>query len=386
MGMKILHTSDWHLGKRLMERERLPEQKRVLAEIANICEERDVELVLVAGDVFDSYLPPAEAEEVFFRFVKEIAGEKRAVAVISGNHDDGVRLSASAPLAADDGVYIFGGRSQAFPVGGNRPVRAVEAGESYVIIENSKGERVYINALPYPNEARLKEEKTEESYAEKAQRWIRAGDAAYDGKMPHILLTHLFVAGGCVAESERDISLGGARAVPISALPDFGYTALGHLHRGQKAGNYARYSGSLLQYSFDEAGTEKGAILLETGEEGITVLEEIPFKEGVRLVRLEAASVDDALTLLRMHEGKYIELTLRLSAPLSAVETKALREANEGLITVIARVDASEESPIVRRAKLSAGELFAEYYRTQFSKEPEAQLSEAFLRLVEEGS
>ena len=99
--MNILHTSDWHIGKRLMDRERLPEQIEALDELAVICERERVDLVLVAGDVFDTYMPSAEAEEVFFRAVKKLAGSSRAVVIVSGNHDDGVRLAASAPLAAE---------------------------------------------------------------------------------------------------------------------------------------------------------------------------------------------------------------------------------------------------------------------------------------------
>ena len=122
-----------------MERERLPEQAEAMEELAAICEEKNVDLVLVAGDVFDTYLPSAEAEELFFRTVKKLAGENRAVVIISGNHDDGVRLAASAPLAGEDGIYIFGNRPSAPPVGGARKTRAVEAGEHYVVIENAAG-------------------------------------------------------------------------------------------------------------------------------------------------------------------------------------------------------------------------------------------------------
>ncbi|MBQ8658862.1 MAG: exonuclease subunit SbcD, partial [Clostridia bacterium] len=88
--MKILHTSDWHIGKRLVGRERLDEQEAVLDEIAQICETEEIELVIVAGDIFDTYTPSAEAENLFFKKIRKIAGETRAAILISGNHDDGV--------------------------------------------------------------------------------------------------------------------------------------------------------------------------------------------------------------------------------------------------------------------------------------------------------
>ncbi len=379
--MNILHTSDWHIGKRLMDRERLPEQTEALGALVSVCEEKEVDLVLVAGDVFDTYLPSAEAEEVFFRTVKALAGEKRAVVIVSGNHDDGVRLAASAPLSGEDGIYLFGNRPAAIPVGGNRPVRAVEAGERYVVIENRAGERVYINALPYPNEARFREDKTEESFPEKISRWIAAGDEAYRGDMPHILLTHLFVAGGKTSDSERDIDLGGARAVPLSCLPKTGYVALGHLHKKQKIGENARYSGSLLQYSFDETA-DKSFVLLKTEGTAIRVAEEIPVRAGKKLVRLEAVGAEEALRLLPQYPDCYAELTLHLNAPLTAKETQALREANDGLVSLIALVRSEEAAPAAVRSSLSASELFSEYYRSQYGEEPSAELKTAFLALL----
>lgn len=380
--MNILHTSDWHIGKRLMDRERLPEQIAALDEIVRICDERDVDLVLVAGDVFDTYMPSADAEEVFFRAVKRIAGEKRAVVIVSGNHDDGVRLAASAPLAAEEGIYLFGGGCDAVPVGGDRAVKAVASGEGYAVIANARGEQVYINALPYPNEARLKEEKTDESYADKLRRWVARGEAGFSGNMPHILLSHLFVAGGKVSESERDIDLGGARAVPVSLFSAFDYVALGHLHKPQKLGENVRYSGSLLQYSFDEF-EKKQVILLHTQEKSLEI-EEIPLSSGRKLVRLEEENVERAAALLKQYPGAFIELTLRLSAPLTSQETQLLRAANDGLVSLIVRTRAESSSPVIKRSSLSSKQLFEEYYRCVYGEDPASDLTQAFLELLEE--
>lgn len=383
--MNILHTSDWHIGKRLMDRERLPEQIAALDEIARICDERAVDLVLVAGDVFDTYMPSAEAEQAFFHAVSRIAGKRRAVVLISGNHDDGVRLAASAPLAAQEGIYLFGGGQEIADCGGGRPVRAVAAGEGYLVVENAQGERVYINALPYPNEARLKEEKTEESYADKLRRRIERGDAGFTGGMPHILLSHLFVAGGKVSESERDIDLGGARAVPVSLFEGFEYVALGHLHKPQKFGGNVRYCGSLLQYSFDER-EDKQVILLHTQGERILSVEEIGLTAGKRLIRLEEKDVLRAAALLKQYEDAYIELTLHLNAPLTSQETQMLRAANEGLVSLIVRTQGQSVLPAIKRSTLSSGELFTEYYRSVYGEAPARELTEAFLALLEEGA
>lgn len=379
--MNILHTSDLHIGKRLSGRERLPEQIAALDEIATICDKEGVSLVLIAGDVFDTFLPPAEAEDAFFAGVKKLAAENRAVVIVSGNHDDGVRLAASAPLAEEQGIYIFGNKPRVFATGGNRPVRAVEAGENYIVIENEGGERVYINALPYPNEARLKEDKTEETFAEKIKRWIARGEEGYRNDMPHILLTHLFVAGGRTSDSERNIDLGGARAVPLSCLPQEGYVALGHLHKKQSIGN-ARYSGSILQYSFDETNTEKSVVLLKTEGRSFQT-KEIPLQSGKKLVRLEANGPEAALSLLQQYENCFIELTLHLTQPLSTHETQALREANEGLVSLIVQLSGAQAPTVVSRSALSAEELFGEYYRSVYGEDPKEELLSAFLELLE---
>ncbi len=381
--MKILHTSDWHIGKRLADRERLPEQDAVLLEIGAICEREGVDLLIVAGDIFDTYVPSAEAEELFYRRIKEMA-QGRTVVLISGNHDDGVRLCAAAPFALEHGVYLFGNKPTIAPIGKRGGTGVVEAGENYIVVENAKGERVYLNLLPYPNEARLKEEKTDESYAEKTARWIGRGEAGYRGDMPHILVAHVFVAGGSVSESERDIDLGGARAVPLFSLPEHGYVALGHLHKRQRAGKNGYYSGSILQYSFDEANAQKSVMLLETKGNDIETLREIPLTAGKKLVRLECNGVEEALSLLLRYEDCYIELTIHLDAPLTSAQTQALRECNAGLVNLIARVSAEERANVPLRSMLKADELFSLYYKSQFAAEPPPELLTAFLALVKE--
>lgn len=385
--MKILHTSDWHIGKKLMNRERLDEQAAVLDEIADICDREGVELVLVAGDVYDTFLPPAEAEELFFRAVRRLAGENRAVFLISGNHDDPVRLSACAPLAQEAGIYVAGGHTPPLPVGGNRAVHVAASGEGYAVFENGKGERVYVNALPYPNEARLREEKTDESFADKISRWISRGQAAYRGDMPCILLSHLFVAGGSVSEGERDIDLGGARAVALDCLPDCDYIALGHLHKKQHfTEKNVWYSGSILQYSFDEAGTRKRVILLETDEKKLLSVKEIPLTQGKKLLRLFAGGVEEGLHLLEENPDCHAELTLRLTAPLTSEETRALL-SHKCLKSLIPSVETAAGGTFsVRRRELTDGELFDEYYRSVYGKEASGELKTLFLQILGEVS
>lgn len=385
--MKVLHTSDWHIGKRLLGRERIGEQREVLREIADICDREKVELVLVAGDVFDTYLPSSEAEDVFYTSVKELAGEDRCVVIISGNHDDNVRLTAATSLSEEHGIYIYGNISHVPDISLRRKTHPVRVGVNFMEIENEAGEQVFINILPYPTEARFKENKNpEESFRDKIYRWISAGEAENTKNLPSVFMSHIFVAGGNISEGEREIDLGGARAVPVDILPDSDYIALGHLHRKQHIGGNRNvfYSGSVLQYAFDEANVEKKVIAFDLHKEGVFNLKEIRLTAGKTLVRLTACSVEDALELLTRYQNSFIELTLFLKKPLIPAQIKELKEKNEGLISIIPEInDETAKYEYAVRRNLSSSELFTEFYKSRFEEEPSSELLQLFLQLAE---
>ncbi len=382
--MKILHTSDWHIGKRLMGRERLGEQAEVLDEIVNICERERVELVLVAGDIFDTYLPSAEAEDLFFSKIKAVAGENRAVLLISGNHDDGVRLSASAPLSEELGIYIVGNSRRPLPLRSVRKVRPVSSGAGYAVFVNDRDERVFVNTLPYPNEARFKEEKSDLPFVERMKKWIDEGEAGNCERLPSVFLSHIFVAGGVTSESEREIDLGGARAVPPEILPGSDYIALGHLHKRQHMGRgCCYYSGSPLQYSFDEANGEKSVKVFDLSEKGVENLKDVPLCSGKKLIRLEAESPSRAQELLALYPDALAELRLHLNAPLTSTEAAEL-SACANLVSLITEVCETGTLEFESRKGFSDSRLFEEFYRAQYKDAPEEDLKALFLSVVQE--
>lgn len=381
--MKILHTSDWHIGKRLISRERLDEQAEVLDEIVEICDREEIDLVLIAGDIFDTYTPSADAEELFYRKIKKVAGQERAVLLISGNHDDGVRLSAAAPLAEEYGIYIVGndrkvlGRSAK-----TRRVYPIESGKGYVLFEKGE-ERAYISLLPYPNEARFREEKSELPYIEQMQKWLAEGDAGNTQGYPSILMAHIFVAGGSVSDGEREIDLGGARAIPSDALPKFDYIALGHLHKKQRMGKgNCYYSGSPLQYAFDERA-DKSVKVFDLAKDGVQNLHDVPLTKGKKLVRLEANGVEAALALLEQYPDCHVELKLFLSSPLSGVDAKRLSN-NENLVSLLAEVQTQENLQFESRKGLSDEGLFDAFYKSQYGVEARPELKALFLQTLAE--
>ena len=382
--MRILHTSDWHIGKRLLGRERLLEQERVLDEMLGVCRAKSVELVIVAGDVFDTFVPSAEAESLFFKKIKQFAEDGRAVVVISGNHDDGVRLCASAPICDEYGVYFIGNDRRALPTQKRGKVYPVSSGKGYAVFENEAGEKVFLSALPYPNEARFKEEKSELPFAEQMRRWVEEGANENVEKLPSLLVAHIFAAGGVTSESEREISVGGARAVSVDELPPFDYIALGHLHKRQKMGkNHAYYSGSPLQYSFDEANTEKSLQVFDLTENGVRNLEIIPLQSGRKLVRLQAVGLAAATELLERNAEFLVELTLHLTEPLTRAESRALAE-HENLVSLVAQVQTQAAAYGESKKGYSDEKLFEEYYLRQFGAPPSDDLKTAFLEILTE--
>ena len=380
--MRILHTSDWHVGKRLMGRERLQEQAEVLDEIIEICNREQIELVLIAGDIFDTYTPSAEAEELFYSKIKRVAGNDRSVLLISGNHDDGVRLSAIAPLSEEQGVYVVGNARLAISLKENektsRLVRPIASGKGYVVFENQQGEKAFIATLPYPNEARFKEEKSDLPYVERMQSWLNEGVNQNVEKLPSVILAHIFVAGGMASESEREIELGGARAFPVDALPNVDYIALGHLHKKQRMGKgHSYYSGSPLQYSFDERA-DKSVKVFDLGVDGAQNVKDVPLMKGKKLLRLEASDVESGERLLKAYPESLIELKLLLNAPLSASETAALSK-NANLVSLLTEISVNQELEFESRKGLSDGALFDAYCKASYGAPPKAELKELFL-------
>lgn len=379
-----MHTSDLHIGKKLMGRERYGEYRSVFTEISEICKKEGVELVLIAGDVFDTYTPSSEAEEIFYSGIKLLA-ETCAVLIISGNHDDYVRLTAAAQIAEELGVYIIGNNLRAVSCKKRKNVYPSRSGAGWVVFTNCHGEEVYINALPYPNEARFKEGRSDESFTQKMSRWIETGEAGKSGDgIPSVFLSHIFLVGGAVSDSEREIDLGGTRAVGLDLIPECGYCALGHLHKRQKIGEKAYYSGAPMRFSFDECGQVKSVNVFELDKNGVKNFKQVEITSIKNLVRLQANGVESALKLLERYRNDYVEMTLNLDSPLTSVESAELRQT-ECLISLKTNVKSPDcaDNKISNKNK-SSSELFSDYYKSRYDAEIPKELLALFLSLTEE--
>lgn len=262
--MNLLHLSDLHIGKRVNEYSMLEDQKYILNEILNIIHEKKVQTVLIAGDIYDKSVPPAEAVAVLDEFLTKLMDSHIEVFMISGNHDSQERLNFGSRIMDKNGVHIAG-RFQ-----GNLCHYALK--DEYGIIN------VYL--LPFLKPAMLLPyfEEEIESY-EKAIEFALS-TVKIDKNQRNLLIAHQFVtnAGQKPVQSDSEnVSLGGVEEVDYKIFDDFDYVALGHIHRSQSMGRKTvRYAGSPLKYSFSEVRHEKSVTLITWKEKENLKYEKIP--------------------------------------------------------------------------------------------------------------
>lgn len=382
--MRILHTADWHLGRQLEGRSRFEEQAAFIDELVTMVKEERIDLILMAGDVYDTANPPAEAEELFYEALARLShGGKVTLAFIAGNHDHPDRLAAASPLLKGRSLHLLG-----------RPGREV------IPLTTAKGEEAVLYALPYPSEARLREsfgEQTGEDEMQKAYDarvaalFLEAG-AHFRADTVNLAMSHLFVAGGMESESEREIQVGGAYTVNAPSLPAGAhYVALGHLHRPQNVGGSpspARYAGSPLAYSFSEAGYAKSVTVIEAEAGKAAAIQEIYIRSGKPLVVWKAAAgLPQVYQWLEEGRDKqaWLQIDLHVTEPPSQEEIIRLRKAHPGIIhirTIYPEMEEKQEFFADRSLPLE--ELFRRFYRRKMGgREADAELVSRFLSLLE---
>lgn len=406
--MKILHTADWHLGKRLDRFERLDEQRLVMAEICDIAEREQVQLVLIAGDLFDTYNPPAQATELFYKTVKRLAADgRRAVVAIAGNHDSADRIAAPDPLARECGILLAGYPDAVVPefeLDSGLRVTQSEPGFAELALP---GEAAPVRLLltPYANEQRLKTflgmEDAEQTMRELlAERWKTLADQYCDEEGINLLVAHLFFtpASGEVVEEPEDekpvLHVGGAQQLYADSIPpQVQYTALGHLHRCIEIRGGARpvmYSSSPLSYSFSEAEQQKYVMIVEVEPGQPAQVRRVPLHSGRPLKRLKANGLGDALAQLRENQDALIELSLTTETYLNAAETRMLHDAHAGIVTIIPYVtqqagEPAEEAGLIDLQR-PMHELFADYFRSKNGDLAPGESLMALFREVQAGS
>ncbi|MFD9790117.1 exonuclease SbcCD subunit D [Streptomyces sp. NPDC059070] len=342
--MRLLHTSDWHLGRSFHRVSLLDAQAAFLDHLVATVRERDVDAVLVAGDVYDRAVPPLAAVELFDRAIHRLAEADVPTVMISGNHDSARRLGVGAGLIERAGIHL-----RTDPAGCATPV----------LLSDAHGE-VAFYGLPYLEPALVRDEfKTAKAGHEQvlgaAMDRVRADLAARAPGTRSVVLAHAFVAGGEPSDSERDITIGGVAAVPAGVFDGVDYVALGHLHGSQALTGRVRYSGSPLAYSFSETAHRKSMWLIDLAADGGIDAERLdcPVPRPLARIRGPLATLLDDPALER-HEDAWVEATLTDPVrPDDAMARLAVRFPHT--LSLVFEPDRAPEDPLASYARRLQG-------------------------------
>jgi exonuclease SbcD len=285
MNMRLLHTSDWHLGRSFHGVGMLDAQRAFVDQLVARVRELSVDVVLIAGDVYDRALPGVDVVNLLDDALVRLTGAGAQVVLTSGNHDSAIRLGFASRLLEKGGVHLRTRPDELdvpllLPLGGGGTDQG--AGAQQTEQRGEEGPVLAIYGIPWL-EPRLVADQLGVDTASHfdvtraATERIRADVAARgESRTVHsVVLAHTFASGGISSDSERDLSIGGVGAVPLDLFDGFSYTALGHLHGRQSLSAEVRYSGSPLAYSFSEAKHQKGGWLVEVDGSGVTAVEEV---------------------------------------------------------------------------------------------------------------
>lgn len=288
--MRILHTSDWHVGRTFHGRDLLSDQQVALRALADVVADRAVDVVVVAGDLFDRAVPSADAVGIAGAALEAVRAAGAVLVVVPGNHDSAARLGQAGSFAAHGGLHL---RTTVGGIG------------DPVVVDDANGP-VAFYGVPYLDpdvhrDALGASGRGHEAVLTAAMDVVRADLARRPAGTRSVVLGHAFVVGGEPSGSERPITVGGVQTVPAGVFAGPDYVALGHLHSVQRVADRVRYSGSPLPYSFGERSASKAALLVELGPGGEVDVERV----DLPVVRPLSRLVGDLAELLadRAHEG-----------------------------------------------------------------------------------
>ncbi len=348
--MRILHTADWHLGKSLRGYALLDDQHFIMNELLRLIDDVKPQAVVIAGDIYDRGIPPADAVVLLSEILTKIVLERKIMTLaIAGNHDSGNRLAFGGEILAQAGLVMRG---------------VLDMNDAPVIVRDEYGQ-VAFTLFPYFEPGAVDNKLRLDADAATAQ-VTAAALARVPQHCRSIAVAHLFAAGGVTSESERPLNVGGETNVAPAHFSAFDYTALGHLHAPQRAGaDNIRYSGSPLKYSFDEAMQKKGAVLVELAADGKTKSEFLPL-DAKRDVRVVEGYMEEIRRDRKRYPVSDDYILVRL------LDKTAILSAYDKLTEVYSHLGGIEFSGLTyepsmgeaqeRRKNVSETDLFADFY------------------------
>lgn len=281
--MRLLHTSDWHLGRSFHGVGMLDAQRSFIDQLVSAVSANAVDVVLIAGDVYDRALPGVDVVGLLDEALVRVTAAGAAVVLTSGNHDSAIRLGFASRLLERGGVHLR--------------TRLADLDQPVILplepATNGHGASLAVYGIPWLEPRLVAEQLGVETAShfevtraatDRIRQDLARRSAA--GTVHSVVLAHTFASGGISSDSERDLSIGGVGAVPLDLFDGFSYTALGHLHGRQVLSPHVRYSGSPLAYSFSEANHSKGSWLVDVGPDGLTGVTELCWEAPRKLAVL----------------------------------------------------------------------------------------------------
>lgn len=350
--VRILHTSDWHVGRRIRGRDRSEEHRAVLAELVGYADSKDVDLTLVAGDVFDTASPTAAAEEIVWKTLLDLS-DIAPVLVVAGNHDNPARFDAIAPLLDRAGVTVIGAPR---PPDDGGVITIAELGVSVALLP-FVSQRSIVKAADIMG---ADPDQHAGAFEDRMRRVVEALTADMTTDTINLLVTHMTVYGALAGGGERTAHIFGY-AVPAGLFPGhLSYVALGHLHRQQKMPHSSAvwYSGSPLQLDFGEVADQKGALLVNAEPGRPASVEELPFSAGRRLMSIQG-SLEQVLARADETGDAYVRVVLHESARVGLADE--VRKVIPNAVEVILESPHQPRKSVEKRQGLDPVDAFSRY-------------------------
>ncbi|OBR92117.1 nuclease SbcCD subunit D [Clostridium ragsdalei P11] len=398
--MRILHTSDWHLGKNLEGHSRMDEQEAFLKDFVHIVSDNNVDLIIIAGDIYDSPNPPARAEKMFYDTLKKLSSNgERATLVIAGNHDNPDRLVAAGPLARDHGIIMVGTPKSVVPIGNYGRHTVVNSGEGFIEI-HVNGEKAVILTVPFPSEKRLNEvlygdmddeEERAKSYGDRIKALFSKLSENYREDTINIVVSHLFTMGSEESGSERNAQLGGSFIVDSSCFPQNAqYIALGHVHKPQivpATEKRARYSGSPLEYNKKEIHFKKKCFIIDVKAGEKCIVKDIEFKTYKPIEVWKCKSIQDAIEKCEENKDRncWVYLEITTDRYIREDEIKIMKTTKKDIIEIMPKIaeKSNDNFDINSFSQKSFKDIFKEFYLKERKVEPQEELVNMLLSVME---
>ncbi len=363
--MRILHTSDWHIGRQFHNVSLLEDQRHVLDQILTTVVAQKIDVILIAGDIYDRSVPPANAVALLDDVIDHISHQlKIPLIIISGNHDSAQRLTFGARQLAKSNVHIIG-------------QLAVQV--QPIILNDEHGE-VAFYGIPYADPATVRDQLGGDVHSHEAAMQVLTEQIKQHNPSSRrcVVLSHCFIDGGEASDSERPLSVGGADKVPYELFSDFDYSALGHLHGPQfKGKKNIRYSGSILKYSFSEVKQHKSVTVVDMDANGQCTIEKILLKP-LRDMRIIEGCLQDIIADAKNDLNPDDYLLIRLMDKHALYDPMAkLRKVYPNILQLEKpNLSQAGERQLLKRENLKKGELpmFLDFYQQMTGDElvPEA--------------